>query len=65
MLTSHVKEKGLSMDEVGGFIEKAFVKSVAKHNTLTRAREISSGAPLIFPSEDSFIALPNEFIKTE
>ena len=65
MLTSHVKEKGLSMDEVGGFIEKAFVKSVVKHNTLTRAREISSGAPLIFPSEDSFIALPNEFIKTE
>ena len=65
MLTNHVKEKGLSMDEVGAFIEKAFVKSVAKHNTLTKAREISSGAPLMFPSEESFIALPNEFISND
>ena len=53
------------MDEVGAFIEKAFVKSVTKHNTLTKAREISSGAPLMFPSEESFIALPNEFINND
>lgn len=65
MLTNHIKEKGLNMEDVSAFIEKAFVKSVAKHNTLTRAREISSGAPLMFPSEDSFIALPNEFLNND
>ena len=64
-LTNHVKEKGLSMEDTANFIEKAFEKSIAKHNTLTRAREISSGQPLMFPGEDSFIAIPNEFIKKD
>ncbi len=64
-LTNHVKDKGLSMEDTAGFIEKAFTKSVSKHNTLTKAREISSGEPLMFPSEDSFIAIPNEFIKND
>ena len=64
-LSSHVKEKGLSMEDTANFIEKAFEKSIAKHNTLTKAREISSGKPLMFPGEDSFIAIPNEFIKKD
>ena len=65
MLNNHIKENGDTAEDVAGFIEKAFKKSVTKHNALTKAREISSGAPLMFPTEDTFIALPNEFIKKD
>lgn len=43
------------------FVEKAFKKSVAKKNMLTKEREIANGAPLVYPGEDVVFAVPNTF----
>lgn len=51
-----------SLEDRKTFVTKAIVKSIAKKNLLTKEREEQNGAPLMYPGEDTFVALPREFL---
>ena len=42
-----------------------FLKAIEKHNLLTKKREKVNGGPLFFPDDNTFIALPKDFLKEE
>ncbi|MBR1985001.1 MAG: hypothetical protein IKA31_04590 [Clostridia bacterium] len=58
---------GKDMDEAdtADYIAEMFLKAIEKHNTLTKKREKANGAPLFFPDDSVFIALPKDFLKEE
>ncbi|MDR0849899.1 MAG: hypothetical protein LBN07_00225 [Christensenellaceae bacterium] len=61
-LKKHLSENNeLSADEFREFAAKAIVKSVLKHNKLMQEREKANGGPLIYPNEDTPVAVPIAF----
>ena len=52
----------ISEQELKDFITRAIAKSIAKKNLLTHEREEQNGAPLMYPDEQTFIAVPKEFL---
>lgn len=53
--------KEMSDAEQREFAAKAIVKSVLKHNKLMHEREVANGAPLMYPNEDTPVAVPIAF----
>ena len=51
-----------SLQERKDFVTKAIAKSIAKKNMLTKEREQQNGAPLMYPSESTFVPVPKEFL---
>ncbi len=50
-----------SSESLVDFVPKAFKKMVMKKNNLTKERELANGAPLVYPSENTVFAVPNNF----
>lgn len=57
--------KDMSESDTSDYIVEMFLKAVEKHNALTKKREKANGAPLFFPNEKTFIALPKDFLREE
>ncbi len=57
-----VQNINLTEAESKDFVTKAIAKSIAKKNLLTKEREEQNGAPLMYPSESTFVPVPKEFL---
>lgn len=64
-INSLIDGKDFDEADTADYIVEMFLKSVEKHNLLTKKREKANGSPLFFPDDNTFIALPKDFLKEE
>ena len=64
-INSFIEGKDFDEADTADYIVEMFLKSIEKHNLLTKKREKLNGAPLFFPDDNTFIALPKDFLKEE
>lgn len=64
-INSLIEGKDFDEADTADYIVEMFLKAVEKHNLLTKKREKANGAPLFFPDDNTFIALPKDFLKEE
>ena len=65
-LKKHLNEnQAETFEQFKEFAAKAIVKSVIKHNKLMHERELLNGAPLVYPNEDTPVAVPIAFYSEE
>ena len=64
-INSLIDGKEFDEADTADYIVEMFLKAVEKHNLLTKKREKANGAPLFFPDDNTFIALPKDFLKEE
>ena len=62
-INNFLEDKQMPEADIADYIVEKFLKSIDKHNLLTKKREKANGAPLFFPDESTFIALPKDFLK--
>lgn len=64
-INSLIDGKDFDEADTADFIVEMFLKAIEKHNVLTKKREKANGSPLFFPDDNTFIALPKDFLKEE
>jgi len=64
-INSLLQDKTLDEADTADYIAQMFIKAVEKHNILTKKREKANGAPLFFPDDSTFIALPKDFLNED
>ena len=64
-INSFIEGKEFDEADTADYIVEMFLKAIEKHNLLTKKREKVNGGPLFFPDDNTFIALPKDFLKEE
>ena len=62
-INNFIEDKEMNEADTADYIVEMFLKAIEKHNALTKKREKANGAPLFFPDDNTFIALPKDFLK--